>query len=55
MNVTDIKNYFVDGVYKESIKCSRPFNNYFTNVEVKKINKIFEELMKDFKLYTKTV
>ena len=25
----------------------------FSNVEVKKINKIFEELIKDFKLYTK--
>jgi hypothetical protein len=34
-------------------KGSRPFNNYFTNVEEKKIKKIFEELIKDFNLYTK--
>ena len=38
---------------KENLECSRPFNHFFTNVEVKKINKIFEELIKDFKLYTK--
>ena len=34
-------------------EASRPFKDYFTNVEVKKINEIFEELIKDFKLYTK--
>ena len=34
-------------------EASRPFKDYFTNVEVEKINKIFEELIKDFKLYTK--
>ena len=32
---------------------SRPFKDYFTNVEVEEINKLFEELIKDFKLYTK--
>ena len=31
---------------KENRECSRPFNSYFTNVEEKKINKIFEELIK---------
>jgi hypothetical protein len=33
---------------------NRPFNKIpFNDVEVEKINKIFEELIKDFKLYTK--
>ena len=53
MYVKEIKQCFIDGVYKESSSISRPFNSFFTNVEVKKINKIFEELIKDFKLYTK--
>ena len=33
---------------------NRPFGNIpFNDVEAKKINEIFEELIKDFKLYTK--
>jgi hypothetical protein len=43
------RKIIIDG-YSE---VSRPFKDYFTNVEVEKINKIFEELIKDFKLYTK--
>ena len=53
MHVTKIKQHFEDDVYKGVSKLSRPFNNFFSNVEVEKINKIFEELIKDFKLYTK--
>jgi len=53
MHVTEIKQHFVDDVYKGVSQLSRPFNNFFSNVEVEKINKIFEELIKDFKLYTK--
>ena len=48
MNVTERKK--IINRYSEG---SRPFKHYFTNVEVEKINKIFEELIKDFKLYTK--
>ena len=48
MHVTERK-IIING-YSEA---SRPFKDYFTNVEVEKINKIFEELIKDFKLYTK--
>ena len=43
------RKIIIDG-YSE---VSRPFKDYFSNVEVEKINKIFEELIKDFKLYTK--
>ena len=53
MHVTEIKQRFVADVYIGVSEGSRPFNNFFTNVEEKKINKIFEELIKDFKLYTK--
>ena len=53
MYVTEIKQHFVDDVYKGVRQLSKPFNNFFSNVEVEKINKIFEELIKDFKLYTK--
>ena len=44
MHVTEIKQHFVDDVYKGVSKLSRPFNNFFSDVEVEKINKIFEEL-----------
>ena len=50
MNVTEIKKRFVADVYIGFSELSRPFNNFFTNVEEKKTNKIFEELIKDFKL-----
>ncbi len=55
MHVTKItwKQHFEDDVYKGVSKLSRPFNNFFSDVKVEKINKIFEELIKDFKLYTK--
>ena len=53
IHATEIKQRFVDYVYKGGSQLSRPFNNFFSNVEVEKINKIFEELIKDFKLYTK--
>ena len=47
MHVTEIKKRFVaDVVYIGFSELSRPFNNYFKNVEEKKINKIFEELIK---------
>ena len=53
IHVTEIKHRFSDDVYKGVRQLSRPFNDFFSNVEVEKINKIFEELIKDFKLYTK--
>ncbi len=53
MHVTKTKKIIKDGVYEGTSELSRPFKDYFTNVEEKKINKIFEELIKDFKLYTK--
>ena len=53
IHVTEIKQRFVDDVYKGVRQLSRPFNDFFSNVEVEKINKIFEELIKDFKVYTK--
>ena len=53
IHVTEIKHRFSDDVYKGVRKLSRPFNDFFSNVEVEKINKIFEELIKDFKLYKK--
>ena len=53
MYVTERKKIIKDDVYEGVSQLSRPFNNFFTNVEEKKINKIFEELIKDFKLYTK--
>ena len=48
MNVTERKK-----IINGCSEVSRPFKHYFTNVEEKKLNKIFEELIKDFKLYTK--
>ena len=40
IHVTEIKQRFVDVVYKGISELSRPFNDFFTNVEVKKSNKI---------------
>ena len=55
IHVTEIKQRFVADVYIGFSELSRPFNDFFTNVEVKKINEIFEELIKDFKIIYETV
>ncbi len=48
MHVTEIKQHFVDDDDKGVRQLSRPFNDFFSDVEVEKINKIFEELIKRF-------